>query len=410
MLLNILRSMRGYVRFEASGKYPERFLNITARHGVRLWDVERVGGGFSGCMYRADYRNIRPLARGAGVVLRVKDKRGLPSFAFRWRGRPGIVFGGCAFVLTVFVMSMFIWSVDVVGLETLSISEMRGILREKGLYVGAFKPALDARRIADEVMIDDPDIGWMAVNIEGSYASVEVKEKAQPPEVNDIETPCNVKAARDGVIISVEGYEGKIMTAEGSGVIEGQLLVSGVVEDADGSARLVHAAAKVNARTTHEAVFSVPDEYTGFVETEEAAERRYIDLAGLRIPYVFSSVGSPDSLSREMTEAPAPLGVTLPVGTVRERVTALDESRITLDDNFAKELLIQQSELYEAFCLSSCTVESRDYSLTHKDGMYTLSVVYTCIEDIAYTDPIGTDENTDFTKYVTPTEDAEPSP
>lgn len=410
MLLSILRFMRGYVRFEASGRYPERFLNITARHGVRLWNVERVGGGFTGCMYRSDYRNIRPLARGAGAVLRVRDKRGMPSFAYEWRGRPGVVFGGCAFVLTVFVMSMFIWSVDIVGLDTVSLTEMRDTLHGKGLYVGAFKPALDARRIADEVMIDDPDIGWMAVNLEGSCASVEVKEKAQPPQINDAETPCNVKAARDGVIVSVEGYEGEIMTAAGSGVIEGQLLVSGVVEDADGSARLVHASAKVNARTSREAVFSVTDEYIGAVGSGEAAERRYIDLAGLRIPYVFSSVGSPDSLSREITEAPAPLGVTLPAGTVRERVTALDERSITLDDDSAKELLIFQSELYEAFCLSSCTVESRDYSLTHKDGMYILKVAYACVEDIAYTDPIGTDENTDLTKYILPTEDTEPSP
>ena len=80
------------------------------------------------------------------------------------------------------------------------------------------------------------------------------------------------------------------------------------------------------------------------------------------------------------------------------------------DDNSAKELLIRQSELYEAFYLSECTVENREYTLTHSGGLYTLSVMYTCIEDIAYTDPIGTDENTDFTKYIVPTEDERPSP
>ena len=50
MLLEMLRFVRGYVRFDVCGRYPERFLNITARHGVRLWEVERVGEGFSACM------------------------------------------------------------------------------------------------------------------------------------------------------------------------------------------------------------------------------------------------------------------------------------------------------------------------------------------------------------------------
>ena len=179
MLLEMLRFVRGYVRFDVCGRYPERFLNITARHGVRLWEVERVGEGFSACMYRSDYRRIRSLARKAGVRLRVKDKRGLPSLAYSRRDRVGLVFGACAFIITVFVTSMFIWSVDISGNDKLSLTHINTLLKDNGLYVGAFKPALDAKRLADEVMIDDPDIGWMAVNIEGSYASVEIKEKAK---------------------------------------------------------------------------------------------------------------------------------------------------------------------------------------------------------------------------------------
>ena len=41
MLLRLLRFFRGWVSFTVSGKYPERFLNITARKNIRLWDVQR---------------------------------------------------------------------------------------------------------------------------------------------------------------------------------------------------------------------------------------------------------------------------------------------------------------------------------------------------------------------------------
>ncbi len=405
MLLEMLRFVRGYVRFDVCGRYPERFLNITARHGVRLWEVERVGEGFSACMYRSDYRRIRSLARKAGVRLRVKDKRGLPSLAYSSRDRVGLVFGACAFIITVFVTSMFIWSVDISGNDKLSLTHINALLRDNGLYVGAFKPALDAKRLADEVMIDDPDIGWMAVNIEGSYASVEIKEKAEPPKVNDITTPCNVKASRDGVILGIEAAEGSAEVIAGSGVVKGQLLVGGVITGSDGSARLVHASARVLARTKRTAEFSTPDKMTELMPTGEVGERRSAEIFGLRVPFYFASVKSPYALSDQQLFAPSPLDVRLPVGVVVERVTALELRETALDENSAKELLSKQSELYEAFTLSDCTVESRDFELLDTDGVYTLRVTYTCVEDIACTEPIGTDENTDLTKHTAPTED-----
>ena len=384
--------MRGYVRFTVSGKYPERFLNVTARRDVRLWDVERRGKDVCASMYRADYRDIRPLARGAGVCLKVNSKRGLPQLASRYRSRAGIVLGVCAFVLTVFVMSLFVWSVDITGLDTYSESQMRDILRDKGLYVGAFKPSVNAVSLADSVMIENSGIGWMAVNLSGSYASVEVKEKAIPPEVGDVVTPCNVKARRDGLIMSVEAGEGAVTVREGSAVVRGQLLVSGVMENADGGSRLVHASAKVNARTTHEAEFTVPEHLTLMKPTGETAERCSVRLFGLSVPCNISGVDSPYTLPREMEEAPSPLGVQLPIGRVTERISAIEPEEIRLNENSAKELLEHRSVLYEVFSLSKCTVEARDSSLEYKDGSYILHVTYSCIEDIAKEEEIGVGE------------------
>ena len=392
MLLRSLRFTRGYVRFEVSGRYPERFLNITARNGVRLWEVRRRGDGLSACMYRADYRRIRPLARGAGVILRLRDKYGLPHYASRYRDRAGILLGGCAFVLTVFVMSLFVWSVEVTGLQELSEAEMRAALRDQGLYVGAFLPPLDAVHIADQVMIEHSEVGWMAVNFSGSCASVEVKEKAQPPRVNDISRPCNIKASRDGMILSVEAGEGTTVVSEGSGVLRGQLLVSGVMENADGGSRLVHANARVMARTTREASFSVPEKLTQLTPTGEYSERYSAQLFGLRIPFTLGGVGTPYAILTQQTQAPAPLGVTLPVSLTRERVSAALPCEISLNDDSAEELLLDQAAIYEVFSLGGCEVEERQTSLKHTGGVYTLTVRYTCVEDIAREEPIEVGE------------------
>ena len=407
MLLGLLRYIRGYVRFTISGRYPERFLNITSRCGIRLWDVQRRGECFTACMYRSDYRRIRVTAHKAGVKLRHSEKGGLPDFVSRYRDRVGIVIGGCAFILTVFVMSMFVWSIDITGLDRVSYIEMKEELREQGLYIGAFKPMLDVQRIARNILLENHDVGWMAVNLQGSYASVEIKEEAPAPEVTDIYAPCNIKAKRDGVILRIEALEGSTEIEEGSGVIEGQLLISGVMGDEQGTSRLVHADARILARTTREASFSVEERQNDLQPSGEFAERQSLMLFGLRLPYRFGRVDSPYAAVESFTDSPSPLGTTLPVGITTERVNALSYEERLMDENSAKELLEKQSQLYELFSLSDCTVEDRAYTLTDDNGVFTLRVTYTCIEDIAYSDPIGTDENTDLRRYVLPTEGKE---
>lgn len=393
MLLNILRFLRGYVRFTVTGRFPERFLNITSSRGIRLWDVSR-GADFSACMYMSDYLRIRPIARRAGVRLRVTKKGGLPSLISRYRDRVGLAIGACAFILTVFVMSLFLWSVDITGLDTVSRSEMLALLRENGVCVGAFKPALNYQEISRAIMLEKPEIGWMAINVTGSYASVEVKEEAPAPEVADTSVPCNIKAKCDGVLLKIEALEGETFVTEGSGVVEGQLLIGGVISSETGGTRLVHADGRVLAETTREMRFTLPETVSGLRPDGETAERRSFDIFGLCIPYKIASVASPYSAVAVTEERPAPLGITLPVGIITERVAALEEYEIKPDENSAEELLRQQSALYETFTLSDCTVTARDYTLSHADGSYTLTVTYTCVEDIAYADPIGTDENT----------------
>lgn len=407
MLLKLLRFLRGSVDLSVNGTYPERFINVTNRNRVRLWNVRRRGEGFSVSMYRSDYRRIRPLAKGANVRLKLENKRGLPTFVFRYRQRIGVLIGACTFIVAVFVMSMFIWSIDITGLESVSQTQMQAILRDHGLYIGAFKPGLNVQKIARDILIERHEIGWMAINMTGSYASVEVKEESPPPGVEDVDLPCNIKAKCDGLLLRIEAREGTSTLTEGSGVIEGQLLVSGVIEDADGTSRLVHADARILARTTRQASFSLSKNVTTLRPTGETAHRKSLDLLGLKLPFSFDAVDSPYSVTESQTLSPSPLDIALPIGMTDETVRAMAYEERTLDENSAKELLEREAALYEAFTLQNCAVESRDLRLEEHDGGYTLYATYTCVEDIAVSEPIGIDENTNMTRYVAPTEKPE---
>lgn len=389
MLLNVIRFMRGYVDIAVSGRFPERFINITSRNGVRIWDVRRGEDTVTASMYMSDCRRIRRLARSSGVSLNVRGRHGLPVLAARYRDRLGLVIGGFVFILTVFMMSQFIWSIDVTGLESISESELRSALSDHGLYIGAFKPAIDPQSVSRAVMLDNGKVGWMAVNITGSYASVEVKEEASAPEVND-DTPCNVKASRDGVILDIAAKEGDVLLKEGSGVVKGQLLISGVMDDLMGGVRLVHADAVIHAATAYAVEFSVPESAAVTLPTGELGERRTLSLFGLNIPLTGYSAGARADAVRDRLEKLRVLDTDLPVGIVAERVAGMSEKQISYDNNSAEELLVKQAQLYEAFTLSRCTVSGRSYDLSREDGVYTLSVIYDCVEDIAVQSPIGT--------------------
>ena len=51
MLVSIIRFFKGYVNFSASGKFPERFLNLTSHNGINLWNAVPCSGGLNASMW-----------------------------------------------------------------------------------------------------------------------------------------------------------------------------------------------------------------------------------------------------------------------------------------------------------------------------------------------------------------------
>ena len=90
MLLKIIRFLRGSVDFTASGKFPERFMNITAKNGVNLWNPVPKKNAISASMYLSDYKKIRILARKSRVKTRITAKHGLPFIINRYKKRTGL--------------------------------------------------------------------------------------------------------------------------------------------------------------------------------------------------------------------------------------------------------------------------------------------------------------------------------
>ena len=67
LFIRILNYLRGYLLLDISGRFPERFINICVRRGIRVWDVRSQGGVFRCKMAASDFKNVRGISRVTGA-------------------------------------------------------------------------------------------------------------------------------------------------------------------------------------------------------------------------------------------------------------------------------------------------------------------------------------------------------
>ena len=97
-------------------------------------------------------------------------------------------------------------------------------------------------------MIRLKDVAWMSINVSGSCVNVSLKEKAKQPELVSKGEPCNIVAKCSGQIEKVETDSGTACVNTNDVVTEGQLLISGIVENLNSENSFVCAEGKVFAK------------------------------------------------------------------------------------------------------------------------------------------------------------------
>lgn len=379
-MVKLIRWLRGFVIFELTGKFPERFINICARLGVSLFSPVPRGRNICGGMLLCDYRRIRSIARKCGVRLCVKERHGLPFFVSRYRARSGLAAGAAAFAIIIVIMQSFVWTVEINGLSSVSSVEFAGVMEEAGICVGSLKGSLDLQGIQRKVMQDVEEIGWMSINIIGTKAEVEIKEKDKKPKIENVKTPCNIKASTDGVIVSMNTKSGKAVVPVGSAVKKGQLVVSGVVENSLQNINFVHSDAQIVAKTTRQVAFS--SKLQGEYKTPIATAKRYrFDFLWFGVPVSLSPVGG-DYSSRVESRRLFLNNTEVPCGISAEHCTVFENTSFSHNEKIATEVTAADEALFRLFALKNCeTIEFYQHSQI-TDDVYTMNVIYTCTEDI----------------------------
>nr|WP_296168165.1 sporulation protein YqfD [uncultured Ruminococcus sp.] len=383
MLLKIIRFLRGNVDFTASGKFPERFINITAKNGVNIWNPVPAKNAISASMYLSDYKKIRTLAKKSRVKTKITAKHGMPFIVNRYKARTGLFAGAVFGIILCIFLSNFIWSVKISGTEEISNIYLESLLSDNGISVGVWKNNLDVDQIERNIQRKCGDVRWMSINITGSLVTVEVKETYKKPKLDTSKNPCNVKAVKDGVITRIQAYNGKPVVTKGSGVVNGQVLVSGLDETKQGDMRYLRANAKVFADITEQRTLSIPKKITYSTATDNYVDRKNLKFLWIDFPCNLAFESYENSVSTVHGENLFINDVVLPVGfkiqTDRELVT----EDYTISKSSAQEIVKTDCILYEIFAKSESTVVSRNISVEENKSDYNFTADYIFNENIA---------------------------
>lgn len=383
-MLYLYRLAVGYLRVLFYGDNSERILDLTAKNRITLWDSRLVKNGIESSITVKDFKSLRSIIKKSGIKVHILKKRGLPFKVNKNRKRMGLALGGIFFVLFLFIMSGYIWIINVEGNNYVKSEDIKNICREMGIDVGVRKSSINPKQQRQTLLLKAEELSWASLNIEGSKLTVNVSEVAR---VHKDTNAYNIKASKDGIIKKIDVTSGTCVVKIGDVVKKGDLLVSGVVEES-GTTKFVNSEGSILANTTNEIKLSEKFKRTVEIRNGKTARRYVLQFFGLKIPLYLGSVKG--NYSSELKAKELKLFETkLPVCLYEKKFIFKSASEVTSTEEELKKLLEERMnnkmEMYdEAKELSKEFVNTEDgIELIYK---------FEAVEDIATKDKIFVSE------------------
>lgn len=298
--IHLLHYLEGYVTVQADSVFPERFLTICTRRNLDVWNIQHLGNQrFVMHMSLSAFRNIRQVCRRTRTHLTILNRRGLPFLLHRFRKRKAVLLGIFLTLLFLWYTSGHIMGITVFGNNRIPREEILTQLKHCGIALGASTEGIDSSSIRNRMMQELDTLAWIGINVNGSRIYVEVVERLEKEPGVDASKPCHLVAVKDGIVESIEARQGQSMVKVGSGVREGDILVSGIVDNDARGFLYVHAYGDVFAKTEYSLSRDYPLSYDMAVDTGKQTSRYTLTVFHLKLPLFWGSSSPYDQFTHE---------------------------------------------------------------------------------------------------------------
>lgn len=260
MLSTIISCIKGAYTLKATGRFPERILNIASTSGIYIQNVKRTDcDTITFCVSKKGGDKLLQ-SNLKGLELSLVESFGVPVIFSRYKKRVLLFFLPLMFVIVSFVFSLFIWRVEITGGDEALRAQVKKVISENGIKTGALKYKIDQYDVKKSSILQIDDLSWLWVDIKGSTAKVKIHKRIPTPPIIKINEPSNVIATHSGVIEKMQVYCGLPLVKEGMTVEKGQVIISGVFESENENIPTYyhHATGNVVLRVFEEKVIVIP--------------------------------------------------------------------------------------------------------------------------------------------------------
>lgn len=279
----------GYVIIAVKGFSWEKFINSAISLGIPISNVVYGTSCAEMKVPLKDYRKLKLCARRSCCRIRIIKKCGLPFTVHRLQKQGLFMWGMLLFVVLIFILSTFLWEVNVTGAYRIPKKDILSFAYECGIFPGANKKNIDTDKAAKSFIMNFDDISWISIKIQGTSAEISIAEAIEKSKSPLKEAPSNIVAAKDGIIDKIYVSSGNAVVSEGDTVFKGDVLISGnLINPVDGSLDAdfpVASSGKVFARNTYNYSLTLPKTH-----------REKIPEGNPKNSYVFSIFGKELSL------------------------------------------------------------------------------------------------------------------
>ena len=245
--------LAGFVTIEVEGFFIERFLNICRNKNILLQDLSREMNTYIKVkILKSDFKEIRHIARKTKCKVKIKKKSGIPFVINKYRKRKIFAVAILVIAIFIFIITKFIWNVEIIGNKKIETEEIRKLVAEYGIIEGKLKSDINTQKISNLIRLNRDDIAWIGITLNGTNAIIEIEEVIEKPEIIEKDKVCNIVASEDAIISKIIVQNGTARVKVGDEVKKGDLLVEGIMEGTYTESRKVHAEATILGKIIYE--------------------------------------------------------------------------------------------------------------------------------------------------------------
>lgn len=287
MLFKFLTFIKGYLTVKVVGFSPERFLNLCTNRGIFIWNLKGYKDGYTFNISIKGFKMIRPFVKKTKTKVVIIEKIGLPFFFHKYRKRKLFFLGILIFALLLYILSLFIWKIEIKGNYTYTQDMFLKYLTHKGYTVGTFKNKVNCAQLEKMILNDFDEVAWISAEVSGTKLILNFQETLERKNIKQDNKPCDIVANKHGIISSIVTRYGTPKVVKGDVVKKGDILISSDIlikrEEQLVGIKCVHSDADIYAKTVYTYEDNLNFKHQSKIYTGKTKKGYIINLFNLRL-------------------------------------------------------------------------------------------------------------------------------